>query len=172
MDETSLSAEENAPPSLERIVEAMLFIGGAPLSAARACETLAVLLEGTDERPGDRRAELGHAAWLVFERAVGGRGRGPRDFADGVGAQAGAGQDDDEQAIQFAAAVLEAVTGEPVGPPPKEKAGPAKDPAAVALGRKGGLKGGPARAKKLGKKKLKKIGKAMAEARWKKAKTK
>src|SRR5437762_1673883 len=74
--------------------------------------------------------------------------------------------------IQFAAAVLEAVTGEPVGPPPKEKAGPAKDPAAVALGRKGGLKGGPARAKKLGKKKLKKIGKAMAEARWKKAKTK
>jgi hypothetical protein len=32
---------------------------------------------------------------------------------------------------QFAAAILEAVTGEPVGPPEPEK--PAKDPAAVAL---------------------------------------
>jgi hypothetical protein len=68
--------------------------------------------------------------------------------------------------IQFAAAVLEAVTGEPVGPAPKEE--PAKDPAAVALGRKGGLKGGPARAKKLGKKKLKAAAKKAAAARWKK----
>jgi hypothetical protein len=41
---------------------------------------------------------------------------------------------------QFAAAILEAVTGEPVGPAEPER--PAKDPAAVALGRKGGLKGG------------------------------
>ena len=32
---------------------------------------------------------------------------------------------------------------EPVGPAPKEEAGSAKDPAAVALRRKGGLKGGP-----------------------------
>ena len=39
---------------------------------------------------------------------------------------------------QFAAAILEAVTGEPVGPPATEETGPAKDPAAVALGRKGG----------------------------------
>ena len=70
--------------------------------------------------------------------------------------------------IQFAAAVLEAVTGEPVGPAPKEETGPAKDPAAVALGRKGGLKGGPARAKKLGKKKLSEAGKRAARARWKK----
>ena len=44
-----------------------------------------------------------------------------------------------------------------------------KDPAAVALGRKGGLKGGPARAKKLGnKKKLSEIGRKMARARWSK----
>jgi hypothetical protein len=70
--------------------------------------------------------------------------------------------------IQFAAAVLEAVTGEPVGPPAKEETGPAKDPAAVALGRKGGLKGGPARAKKLGKKKLKAAAEKAAAARWKK----
>jgi hypothetical protein len=67
---------------------------------------------------------------------------------------------------QFAAAILEAVTGEPVGPAKEE--GPAKDPAAVALGRKGGLKGGPARAKKLGKKKLKEAAKKAANARWKK----
>jgi segregation and condensation protein B len=31
---------EESPPPLERIVEAMLFIGGAPLSAARACEAV------------------------------------------------------------------------------------------------------------------------------------
>jgi hypothetical protein len=67
---------------------------------------------------------------------------------------------------QFAAAILEAVTGEPVGPAEPEK--PAKDPAAVALGRKGGLKGGPARAKKLGKKKLSEAAKKAAAARWKK----
>lgn len=41
-----------------------------------------------------------------------------------------------------------------------------KDPAAVALGRKGGLKGGKARAEKLGKKRLSEIGKAGAKARW------
>jgi hypothetical protein len=43
---------------------------------------------------------------------------------------------------------------------------PGKDPAAVALGRKGGLKGGPARAKKLGKKKLSEAGRKAAAARW------
>ena len=48
-------------------------------------------------------------------------------------------------------------------PPPTD---PGKDPAAVAMGRKGGLKGGPARANKLGKKKLSEIGKKMAAARW------
>ena len=68
--------------------------------------------------------------------------------------------------IQFAAAVLEAVTGEPVGPAPAEEAAHAKDPTAVALGRKGGLKGGPARAKKLGKKKLSEAARKAAKARW------
>jgi segregation and condensation protein B len=33
-------ADESSPPPLVRIVEAMLFVGGAPLSAARACEVL------------------------------------------------------------------------------------------------------------------------------------
>lgn len=43
----------------------------------------------------------------------------------------------------------------------------AKNPAAVALGRLGGLKGGPARAK-LSKKKLSAIGRKGAQARWSK----
>ena len=69
---------------------------------------------------------------------------------------------------RLAATITELATGEPIGPPTKHETGAAKDPAAVALGRKGGLKGGPARAKKLGKKKLSQIGKKMAAARWKK----
>ncbi len=42
-----------------------------------------------------------------------------------------------------------------------------KNPAAVALGRLGGLKGGKARAKKLSAKKRKEIAKLAAKARWK-----
>jgi hypothetical protein len=42
-----------------------------------------------------------------------------------------------------------------------------KDPAAVALGRKGGLKGGAARAKKLTAKERSEIAKKAATARWK-----
>jgi hypothetical protein len=45
-----------------------------------------------------------------------------------------------------------------------------KDPAAVALGRKGGLKGGIARAQALSKRRLTQIAKKGAEARWKKPK--
>jgi hypothetical protein len=41
-----------------------------------------------------------------------------------------------------------------------------KNPAAVSLGRLGGLKGGPARAKKLSKKRRLKIARDAAEARW------
>jgi hypothetical protein len=43
---------------------------------------------------------------------------------------------------------------------------PEKNPAAVALGRLGGLKGGNARAKKLSKKRLKEIASKAATARW------
>lgn len=46
-----------------------------------------------------------------------------------------------------------------------EKA-PEKNPAAVALGRLGGLKGGKARAEKLSKSERKKIAKMGAKARW------
>ena len=48
----------------------------------------------------------------------------------------------------------------------KRRPAPAKNPAAVALGRLGGRKGGPARAVKLSKKKLSEIGKKGARARW------
>ena len=49
----------------------------------------------------------------------------------------------------------------PTETPTKEK-----NPAAVALGRLGGLKGGPARAKKLSSKKRKEIAKNAAKVRW------
>ncbi len=63
---------------------------------------------------------------------------------------------------------LSVATGEPQPeePTPKNKR---KDPAAVALGRRGGLKGGPARAKKLSAKKRAAIAKKAAKARWSKA---
>ncbi len=43
---------------------------------------------------------------------------------------------------------------------------PEKNPAAVALGRLGGLKGGPARAEKLSKKRRSEIARKAARARW------
>jgi hypothetical protein len=47
-----------------------------------------------------------------------------------------------------------------------------KNPAAVALGRKGGLKGGPARAAKLSPEQLSEQGRNAVQARWAKAKAK
>ena len=47
-----------------------------------------------------------------------------------------------------------------------------KDPAAVALGRRGGKKGGPARAKKLTPDERSEIARIAALARWRKAKEK
>ena len=46
-----------------------------------------------------------------------------------------------------------------------------KNPAAVALGRMGGKKGGPVRAKKLSKKQRSEIARTAAMARWKKKET-
>jgi hypothetical protein len=61
-----------------------------------------------------------------------------------------------------------AATGDtPAEPPPPDQAG--KDPNAVALGRKGGLKGGPARAKKMTKAQRVASAKKAAAARWRKA---
>jgi len=44
-----------------------------------------------------------------------------------------------------------------------------KNPAAVALGRKGGLKGGPARAAKMTARERQESARKAAKARWKKA---
>jgi hypothetical protein len=72
--------------------------------------------------------------------------------------------------------ILQAVTGEPAQshyenhaeePAKKEKpVEPEKNPAAVALGRLGGLKGGKARATKLSSKKRAEIARKAAKARW------
>ncbi len=48
----------------------------------------------------------------------------------------------------------------------KEKQIKEKNPAAVALGRLGGLKGGPARARKLSKEERKAIAREAAKTRW------
>jgi len=50
--------------------------------------------------------------------------------------------------------------------------GKRKNPAAVALGRKGGLKGGPARAKKLTKEQRSDSARKAVQARWAKVKAK
>lgn len=57
------------------------------------------------------------------------------------------------------------IVGESLGELPKTVP-PAKDPAAVALGRKGGLKGGKARAAKMTKKQRTQSAKKAAQARW------
>jgi hypothetical protein len=69
-------------------------------------------------------------------------------------------QDDD---LNLIATRIVFETTEPKEPPKKEK-----NPAAVALGRLGGLKGGKARAEKLSAKKRKEIAKMAANARWSK----
>lgn len=59
---------------------------------------------------------------------------------------------------QIAASIVAQLSGEPLN---------GRNPAAVALGRIGGLKGGPARAKKLSKGRRSEIAKKAAQARWK-----
>lgn len=64
---------------------------------------------------------------------------------------------------QLAKLVVDLSTGETEEPAADL---PTKNPAAVALGRLGGLKGGKARADALSKKRLSEIGKKGAVARW------
>ena len=68
---------------------------------------------------------------------------------------------------QLARSVLDAIVSD-AEPKPEQ---PEKNPAAVALGRLGGLKGGKARAAALSKNKRSEIAKKAAEARWKKPET-
>ena len=74
------------------------------------------------------------------------RGQGPKDFN------------------QIAYEVVQKAIGEM---PKEEPPDPKKNPAAVTLGRLGGLKGGRARAAKLSPAKRKAIAKKAAETRWK-----
>ena len=68
-----------------------------------------------------------------------------------------------EDAIQAARRVVDEATGD------REKTiPPEKNQAAVALGRLGGMKGGPARAAKLSPTKRSEIAKKAAAARWQK----
>jgi hypothetical protein len=69
---------------------------------------------------------------------------------------------------QFAKAVIDLIIEETESEPQPVKE---KDPLAAELGRRGGLKGGKARAEKLSAKKRKEIAKKAAKARWKKGAT-
>jgi hypothetical protein len=69
-------------------------------------------------------------------------------------------------AYQIVQEATQEVKGEPTPIPIEEK-----NPAAVALGRLGGLKGGPARAEMLSAKKRTEIAQKAARARWKKTST-
>jgi hypothetical protein len=73
-----------------------------------------------------------------------------------------------EDANQAAFRILQEATGE--APPTPDKAEKVKNPAAVELGRLGGLKGGKARAESLTKEERSKIAKNAAGARWKRDK--
>jgi hypothetical protein len=68
----------------------------------------------------------------------------------------------------FAKLIADVATGQAELPKTDE----GKDPAAVALGRKGGLKGGAARALSLSAQQRKKIAKKAATARWQRVKGK
>lgn len=71
---------------------------------------------------------------------------------------------------QLAKAIVDSATRDDSGEDVKDSDG--KNPAAVALGRLGGLKGGKARAESLTKEKRSKIAKDAAIARWAKVKKK
>ena len=65
----------------------------------------------------------------------------------------------------LAAAIVAEATDEAL-PEEEPPAGEGKDPAAVALGRKGGLKGGKARAEKMTPEERSEAAKKAAQARW------
>lgn len=68
---------------------------------------------------------------------------------------------------QLAEAIVQEATGDAAAAQPEPPAD-GKNPAAVALGRLGGLKGGKARAASLSARKRSQIAQKAAEARWRK----
>lgn len=73
-------------------------------------------------------------------------------------------------ANQLAKIIVDLSVGEEQEPAFKQAVDDGKNPAAVALGRKGGLKGGKARAKSLSAARRKEIARRAAQKRWKSAK--
>jgi hypothetical protein len=63
-------------------------------------------------------------------------------------------------------ALAKSIVDEAVGDVQAPATQPDKDPAAVELGRRGGLKGGKARAAKLSKRRRSEIARRAAQARW------
>ena len=66
--------------------------------------------------------------------------------------------------------ILDLDTGEVTPLPVPGKSGANKDPAAVSLGRRGGVKGGRARAERLSPERRSAIARSAAETRWRKKK--
>jgi hypothetical protein len=65
---------------------------------------------------------------------------------------------------QLAKSIVDLATGNPISEEPQPIK--VKDPLAVELGRRGGLKGGKARAEKLSDEERSEIAKRAAQARW------
>ncbi len=72
----------------------------------------------------------------------------------------------DHDFLTVARRVVEQAIGEQLNGKPLDDPNAGKNPAAVALGKLGGKKGGKARAKKLSPEKRKAIAKKAAKARW------
>lgn len=72
----------------------------------------------------------------------------------------------DHDFVTVARRVVEQAIGEQLNGQPLEDPNAGKNPAAVALGKLGGAKGGRARAKKLSAEKRKAIAKKAAKTRW------
>jgi hypothetical protein len=70
--------------------------------------------------------------------------------------------------VQLGKLIGDILTGQVEDRAPDTSADPEKDPAAVALGRKGGLKGGRARSESLTPEERKKIAQDAAKKRWRK----
>ena len=73
-----------------------------------------------------------------------------------------------EDLNELAKSIVDRATGKTEEQTDEEPDAEGKNPAAVALGKLGGKKGGPARAKKLNAQRRSQIAKDAAKARWKK----
>lgn len=103
----------------------------------------------TPKRPKRPRDPI-QRAYEVFQEAIGERPKAYEPPAADAGLAAETGREG------------AANSTEPTGPPTDT----GKDPAAVSLGRRGGLKGGPARAAKLTAEQRSEIGRKAAAKRW------